>query len=182
MHPLLQIQNLSVDFIAESGTTNAVKNISLQVHRGEILAIVGESGSGKSVTSLSVLQLLPSPPARYKGSILFSEDSAKAVDLLSLSTKDMQATRGNEIAMIFQEPMTSLNPVMTCGKQVMEALLLHKNISKEEAKKQTIGWFESKAAGSISHFQSLPAPVERRSKTKGDDRHGYVLPSLFTDM
>jgi peptide/nickel transport system ATP-binding protein len=140
MH-LLQIQDLSVDFLSGSGATHAVKNISLQVNRGEILAVVGESGSGKSVTSLSILQLLPSPPARYAGSILFSEDGLVQTNLLQLKTKDIQHIRGNKIAMIFQEPMTSLNPVFTCGSQVSEALLRHKNITKEEARQRTVEWF-----------------------------------------
>jgi len=139
MISLLDIQNLSVDFVNESGTTAAVRGISLQVNRGEIVAIVGESGSGKSVTSLSVLQLLPSPPAQYKGSIFFSEDGKSTVNLLDVTSQQIQTIRGNQIAMIFQEPMTSLNPVISCGKQVMEALLVHKKISKTEAKKQTIG-------------------------------------------
>jgi peptide/nickel transport system ATP-binding protein len=143
MHPLLAIQNLSVDFIAESGTTHALKNIHLTVNRGEIVALVGESGSGKSVTSLSILQLLSSPPAKYStGDILFSEDGAAPVSLLKKDRYSLQHIRGNKIAMIFQEPMTSLNPVLTCGEQVMEAILAHKKISSAAAKQQTISWFE----------------------------------------
>jgi peptide/nickel transport system ATP-binding protein len=143
MLPLLQINNLSVDFIGESGTTHALKKISLQVNRGEVVAIVGESGSGKSVTSLSILQLLPSPPAQYtSGTILFSEDGNTTTNLLQRSRNEMQDIRGNKIAMIFQEPMTSLNPVLTCGTQVMEAILLHKKVTKALAKQQTIAWFE----------------------------------------
>ncbi|MBL0308086.1 MAG: ABC transporter ATP-binding protein [Chitinophagaceae bacterium] len=143
MHPLLSIKNLSVDFIAESGFTHALKNISINVNRGEIVALVGESGSGKSVTSLSILQLLPSPPAKYStGEIIFSENGNDATDLLKRNRYEMQDIRGNKIAMIFQEPMTSLNPVLTCGDQVMEAIQLHKQVSKENAKSQTIAWFE----------------------------------------
>jgi peptide/nickel transport system ATP-binding protein len=140
--PLLRIQNLSVDFIAESGTTHALKNISLNVNRGEIIALVGESGSGKSVTSLSILQLLPSPPAKYvTGDIFFSETGTEEINLLKKDRNNLQPVRGNKIAMIFQEPMTSLNPVLTCGSQVMEALFAHKKISRAEAKQQTINWF-----------------------------------------
>ncbi len=143
MHPLLSIKNLSVDFIAESGVTHALKTISISVNRGEIVALVGESGSGKSVTSLSILQLLPSPPAKYStGEIIFSENGIDATDLLKRNRYEMQDIRGNKIAMIFQEPMTSLNPVLTCGDQVMEAIQLHKQVSKENAKSQTIAWFE----------------------------------------
>ncbi len=143
MHPLLQIKNLSLDFQSESGDIPALKQISFSVQKGEVLALVGESGSGKSVTSLSILQLIPVPPARYRaGEILFSEDGNAVTNLLKLDKQQLQSIRGNKIAMIFQEPMTSLNPVMTCGKQVTEALLHHKKISVAEARKQVIGWFE----------------------------------------
>lgn len=141
MQPLLSIEHLSVNFISESGKTAAVKNISLQVKKGEILALVGESGSGKSVTSLSILQLVPKPPAHYpQGKILFSENG-ESIDLLQLNHQQLQSIRGNKIAMIFQEPMSSLNPVIKCGDQVMEALLVHKKLSKREAREQTIHWF-----------------------------------------
>lgn len=142
MQPLLHIHNLSVNFDTEKRITHAVKNISLTVNKGEIVALVGESGSGKSVTSLSILQLLPSPPAKYSsGQILFTYNHS-TVDILTLSPEELQHIRGNEIAMIFQEPMTSLNPVITCGKQVAEALLVHEKITYAEAKKRTIQWFE----------------------------------------
>jgi peptide/nickel transport system ATP-binding protein len=143
MNPLLEIKNLSLDFIAESGTVHALQNISLSVNKGEVVALVGESGSGKSITSLSILQLLPAPPAKYiSGEILFSEDGHTPEDLLKRDRYALQNIRGNKIAMIFQEPMTSLNPVLTCGNQVMEALLQHKKISAQQAKQQTIAWFE----------------------------------------
>ncbi|RYZ29020.1 MAG: ABC transporter ATP-binding protein [Chitinophagaceae bacterium] len=141
MQPLLEIQNLSVDFVSESGTTSAVKNISLSVKKGEIVALVGESGSGKSVTSLSILQLLPKPPAHYpQGKILFTENE-RTIDLLTLQHGQLRSIRGNKISMIFQEPMTSLNPVIKCGEQVMEALLVHKRLSNAEARNHTIEWF-----------------------------------------
>lgn len=141
MHPLLQIQNLSIDFTTEKENISAVKNTSLQINRGEIIALVGESGSGKSVTALSILQLLPSPPANYAtGQILFSESGGPPIDLLHLPNKRIQQIRGSRIAMIFQEPMTSLNPVIKCGKQIMEALLRHKGISGIEANKETLEW------------------------------------------
>jgi len=141
MQPLLSIENLSVDFITDQQITHAVKNLTLQVNRGEILAIVGESGSGKSVTSLSILQLLPKPPAQYSnGKIIFHEEDNP--DMLKANSKQIREIRGSRIAMIFQEPMTSLNPVISCGKQVMEALLTHKKISTAEAKRITLQWFE----------------------------------------
>lgn len=140
---LLSIQNLSVHFSAGKEITEAVKNIHLNVHRGEIIALVGESGSGKTVTSLSILQLLPAPPAKYaSGEIVFTNSQNKKIDLLKLGQKELQAIRGNSIGMIFQEPMTSLNPVISCGNQVMEALLQHKKLTRAEAKKITIDWLE----------------------------------------
>ena len=143
MFPLLQIKNLSVDFKTEYGNTSAIKNISLEINKGEIVAIVGESGSGKTVTSLSILQLLQSPPAKYaSGEILFSKDQNKQIDLLKLSEPEMRDIRGNEIAMIFQEPMTSLNPVQTCGSQVMEAIQSHEKKNKNSTRKKTIELFE----------------------------------------
>jgi peptide/nickel transport system ATP-binding protein len=143
MMPLLSIQNLSVDFVSEATRSTAARNISFTVNKGEIVALVGESGSGKSVTSLSVLQLLPSPPAQYtSGQILFSENGTTSLNLLQEDRYALQSIRGHKIAMIFQEPMTSLNPVFTCGEQVMEAILAHKKIPTNIAKQKTIGWFE----------------------------------------
>lgn len=143
MAPLLKIINLSVDFETEYGNTSAIKNISFEINRGEIVAVVGESGSGKTVTSLSILQLLQSPPAKYtSGEILFSKTGKRSVDLLKLSEPEIRLIRGNEIAMIFQEPMTSLNPVQTCGSQVMEAIRLHEKKNKTAARKKTIELFD----------------------------------------
>lgn len=140
---MLKIQNLSVDFVAEDQVNHALKNVSITVNAGEIVALVGESGSGKSVTSLSILQLIPSPPAKYAdGEILFKKEDGAIVDILKLSKEDLQGLRGNAISMIFQEPMTSLNPVYTCGSQVAEAIRVHLSVSKEEAKQQAIEWFE----------------------------------------
>jgi peptide/nickel transport system ATP-binding protein len=149
MKPLLQIENLSVDFISANARltegqkiTHAVRNISFTVNRGEITALVGESGSGKTVTALAILKLLASPPAVYSsGEILFSENGTNVDDLLTKKRKELRHIRGNKIAMIFQEPMSSLNPVFTCGQQVTEAILSHKKISKAEARRQTIDWF-----------------------------------------
>lgn len=137
---LLTIKNLSIDFVSESGTTSALKNIFLSVNRSEIFAIVGESGSGKSVTALSILQLLSKTATFKSGEIIFSEDGKNEINLVTLPNKELQKTRGNKIAMIFQEPMTSLNPVFTCGDQVAESLQLHKKITSGEAKQQAIEW------------------------------------------
>lgn len=140
--PLLDIRNLRVQFDTELGLQEAVRDVSLQVNKGEILAIVGESGSGKSVTALSILHLLPSSTVRYpSGEILFHHQQ-RTIDLLRQPTRVLQSIRGNEIAVIFQEPMTSLNPVITVGEQVMEALRLHKKLSKREAWQETLRLFE----------------------------------------
>jgi peptide/nickel transport system ATP-binding protein len=139
--PLLQIKNLCLDFVTEGNAMHALDNINISVSKGEILAIVGESGSGKSVCSLSILQLLPQPPAHYRsGEILFTNNNA-TVDMLQLSQQQLQTIRGNQIAMIFQEPMTSLNPVLTCGFQVMEAIRQHQALSAAEAKQKTLQLF-----------------------------------------
>ncbi len=141
--PVLSISNLSVNFQSGDGIHRAVKNVSFEVNTGEIVALVGESGSGKSVTALSILRLLPSPPAQMEsGQIIFSDPGKAPVDLLTLDRDSLRTIRGHSISMVFQEPMTSLNPVYTCGEQVMEVLRAHKKISKEEALKETIYWFE----------------------------------------
>ena len=143
MHPLLEINNLSVAFESEGSKVDALHNISLKVNRGETVAIVGESGSGKSVTSLSILRLLASPPAKFtSGEILFSPEAGKQENLLDLEENELREIRGNRIAMIFQEPMTSLNPVFSCGDQVMEAIRLHQGSSTTQGKQQTIELFE----------------------------------------
>ena len=140
--PLLHIHNLTVSFENEQSSFTAVNNLNLSVCRGEIRALVGESGSGKSVTSMSILQLIPSPPATYKkGSILFFNSPNESINLLSASVSEMDAIRGRKIAMIFQEPMTALNPVITCGDQIIETILLHQGITKEAAKKEAIRLF-----------------------------------------
>ena len=141
MLPLVQIKNLSISFAQDDKDVDAVKNISFNIPRGKITAVIGESGSGKSVTALSFLQLLPEQ-AKLSGNMLYSEDGSTTKDLLHSSLSAMQQLRGNKIAMIFQEPMTSLNPVHTCGAQVMEALMLHKKMSKAVAKEATIELFK----------------------------------------
>ena len=125
----LDVRNLKVSFSTPQGNFSAVNGINFQLHRGETLALVGESGCGKSVSALSVLRLLPEPPAKINsGEIIFA-----GKNLLSLNAKQMREIRGKEIAMIFQDPMTSLNPVLTVGKQLIETLLRHKSLNKKEA-------------------------------------------------
>lgn len=129
---LLEIKDLSVDFVNGSQVTQAVSKVSFSIKQGEVLAIVGESGSGKSVTALSVLQLLPYPMAKHSGgSIKF-----KGEELIGASPSVLRSIRGNKISMIFQEPMTSLNPLHTIEKQIAEVLFVHKNMSTEEVKKR----------------------------------------------
>ena len=141
MKSLLEIKNLQIDFVSETEKVTAIKNINLTVNKNEIVGIAGESGSGKSVTSLAILQLLSGTAKYTAGEILFSPDGIEQYDLLKQPETKLQRVRGKEIAMVFQEPMTSLNPVFTCGHQVMEALELHQDVNKKEAKKKTIELF-----------------------------------------
>ncbi len=127
--PLLQIQGLRTYFHTEAGIAKAVDGVSFDILRGEVLGLVGESGSGKSVTALSILRLIPDPPGRIvAGSIMFN-----GRNLLSLPWEEIRKIRGSDISMIFQEPMTSLNPVLTIGAQIMEVVLLHESVSRKEA-------------------------------------------------
>jgi len=132
----LIINNLEISFISGESQFKAIDNISLQLDKGEIIGLVGESGSGKSVTSLAIMKLLESN-SKINGEILFQDKN-----LLEISEKEMQQFRGNKIAMIFQEPMTSLNPLMKCGKQIIESIVLHLKTNKKQAKEKTIQLFE----------------------------------------
>lgn len=140
--PLLEIRNLSTKFTTEAGDVVAVNDIGFSINRSETIGIVGESGSGKSVTALSIMRLLSNNGSITAGKIDFFGRDKQAVDLLQISERELEKFRGNEISMIFQEPMTSLNPVISCGKQVAEALIIHKNLSRSEAKQRTIQLFE----------------------------------------
>ncbi|HTW94609.1 MAG TPA: ABC transporter ATP-binding protein [Tepidisphaeraceae bacterium] len=128
-NPLLQISGLSIAFNTENGPIRPVQDVSLSIFPGQTLALVGESGCGKSVTALSILRLIPTPPGRIAGGSV----SLEGRDLLPLSENDMRRVRGKEIAMIFQEPMTSLNPVFTVGDQIVEAVRLHQNVNTRQA-------------------------------------------------
>ena len=146
--PLLEIQNLSTFFHTEENIVRSVRNVDLTIYPGETVALVGESGCGKSVTSLSIMRLVPVPPGKFEnGRILF-----KGKDLLKASELEMQKIRGNEIGMIFQEPMTSLNPIFTIGDQIIEAICLHQDKNKDEARKLALEVLKKVA---------MPSPEQR---------------------
>jgi peptide/nickel transport system ATP-binding protein len=133
-NPLLDVRSLSTYFFTEEGVVRAVEQVSFEIRAGEILSLVGESGCGKSVTGLSILKLISTPPGRIvNGEILFD-----GRNLLQLEEKEMERVRGNDISMIFQEPMTSLNPVFTIGDQIMEAITLHQGVGGTEARRRTV--------------------------------------------
>jgi peptide/nickel transport system ATP-binding protein len=163
--PLLEIKNLSINFQNKNEIVTAVNNISFEIHKGKFTAIVGESGSGKSLTALSLLKLLPKE-AMVSGEIIFNEDN-NPIDLVSLPNNDIIALRGNKISMIFQEPMTALNPLMKCGKQVTEILLRHKKISKQEAKEKTLQLFkEVELPNPEKIFDSYPHKISGGQKQR----------------
>jgi oligopeptide/dipeptide ABC transporter ATP-binding protein len=135
---LLKVENLKTHFMIEGQKAKAVDGLDFNVLEGEFFGIVGESGSGKSVTALSILRLIPDPPGKISSGKVLFEDK----DLLRLPWEKMRKIRGNEISMIFQEPMTSLNPVFTIGFQIMEPLIIHRNMDKKEAKEEAIKMLE----------------------------------------
>ncbi|QAS51622.1 ABC transporter ATP-binding protein [Halobacillus litoralis] len=138
MEKLLEVKNMHVSFDTYGGEVKAVRGVNFDVKKGETLAIVGESGSGKSVTTKALMQLIPKPPGRIKeGEILF-----EGRDLAKMTEKQMQKIRGKEISMIFQDPMTSLNPTMKVGNQIMEGLIKHQKMSKTQAKKRVLELLE----------------------------------------
>jgi oligopeptide transport system ATP-binding protein len=148
MNSLLEVQNLSVSFDTYAGEVKAVQNVSFSVLPGEAIGIVGESGCGKSVTAHSIMGLIPIPPGRIvNGKILFNH-----TDLLQLPDQAMEKVRGNDIGMIFQDPMSSLNPVLTIGAQIMETLQLHKKVSKKEAMEKAV---------EMLHLVGIPSPEKR---------------------
>ena len=148
MEKMIQIKNLHVQFSTYGGRVQAVRGVSFDLHKGETLAIVGESGCGKSVTSQSIMRLIPTPPGRItSGSILF-----KGQDLTKLPEKKMRDIRGADISMIFQDPMTALNPTLRVGEQIAENIMQHENISKEKAKEKAFEMLE---------LVGIPNPKER---------------------
>ncbi|MDQ3046847.1 MAG: ABC transporter ATP-binding protein [Bacteroidota bacterium] len=165
---LLELKNLVTEFRSEDETVKAVNDISFTLSRGETIGIVGESGSGKSVTSLSVMRLIPNPPGKITGGqIIYHSKTRGPIDLVKLPEKEMRELRGNEIAMIFQEPMTSLNPVYTCGDQVMEAILLHQKVTKKQAKEKTLELFrEVQLPRPEAIFDSYPHQISGGQKQR----------------
>ena len=145
---LLEIQDLVTEFRTESGVIRAVDRVSFDIPRGKTLGVVGESGCGKSVTALSIMRLIPDPPGRVAGGTIHYD----AQDLLGLPEQDMRRIRGNRISMIFQEPMTSLNPVFTVGDQVAEAVRLHQGKSRKQALAVAVEMF---------HLVGIPSPSDR---------------------
>ena len=147
---LLEVKGLKTHFFSNKGTSKAVDGVNLVLHKGETLGIVGESGCGKSITSLSILRLIPSPPGRIvEGSILY-----KGQDLVSMTENQLRKIRGNDISMIFQEPMTSLNPVISVGEQIAEGIRLHEKLSKKDAWKKAV---------EMLRLVGIPSP-EKRAK------------------
>ncbi len=146
--PLLVVKNLETQFKTQDGVVKAVNNVSFYVNRGETLGIVGESGSGKSVTSLSVMRLIPNPPGRIAGGQIIFDGT----DLLTMSEEEMRHIRGNRIAMIFQDPMTSLNPVLTIARQLTESLELHMKLNKKESRNR---------AGELLDMVGIPSASRR---------------------
>ena len=144
---LLEIEDLQTHFRTSDGVNRSVDGVTFSITAGQTLAVVGESGCGKTVTAMSILRLIPEPPGKIAGSVRF-----EGRELLTLSDKDMRGIRGNDISMIFQEPMTSLNPVLTVGKQIGETLRLHRGLSQEEANRRAI---------EMLILVGIPEPVRR---------------------
>jgi ABC-type dipeptide/oligopeptide/nickel transport system, ATPase component len=135
---LLELESLCTYFHTDDGIAKAVDDVSYSVDKNETLGLVGESGCGKSVTALSIMRLVPSPPGFIAGGKIYF----KGQNLLELSESEMRALRGNRISMIFQEPMTSLNPVFTCGEQIAEAVRLHQKLSAKDARDKAVEMLE----------------------------------------
>ena len=166
--PLLDIHSLTVGFDTGSAELTVVDHISFSLDESETLALVGESGSGKTVTALSVLKLIPSPPGKISdGKILFRNKEGEVLDLLQLDERKMQNIRGRSISMIFQEPMTSLNPVFTCGSQVMESLVIHLGFSKKQAREKVLDLFnEVKLPRPAEVFKAYPHQLSGGQKQR----------------
>ena len=175
---VLDVKNLQTVFFTNSGLFRAVDDVSFTVRRGETLAIVGESGCGKSVTALSIMRLVPDPPGRIVGGSVTLEGT----DLLGLDEAEMREIRGNRISMIFQEPMTSLNPVMRIGDQITEAVRLHRTMTAKEGMdaggRDAAPGPDSRAGAARA---GISAPILRRHAPARDDRDGAGVPAGAVD-
>ena len=150
--PILSVSNLTTSFRVEGAWKQVVRNVSFDIKPKETVAVVGESGSGKSVTALSIMRLTPPGSSKIEGSIKLAGQ-----ELLTLPEPQMRKIRGNDVAMIFQEPMTSLNPVLTIGFQIAEALILHRNMSRSEAEAETVRLLEKvRIPAAKSRFHEYP--------------------------
>ena len=180
---LLAVNGLKTYFNTDDGVVKSVDGVTFHINKGETLAVVGESGSGKSVTSLSVMRLIPMPPGKIvEGEVLFTGKDGKQKNLVTLPEAEMRKIRGNDISMIFQEPMTSLNPVYTVGDQIAEAVMLHQNKNKKDA--MVVADRHAAFRGyscSRQARQRVSAPVVGRHASARDDRHGPALQSRPPD-
>lgn len=164
MTPILDVRNLTIDFIHENQTVGAVENFSFSLCAGEVMGIVGESGSGKSTSALALMRLLPRT-AKISGSIKFQPEQAGAIDLLTLPETEMEKIRGGKISMIFQDPLSSLNPVYPCGEQVIEAIRLHESVSAKEAYRRAIALFDE---------VKLPSPKDMMNRYSWELSGGQI--------
>jgi peptide/nickel transport system ATP-binding protein len=165
--PLLRVRDLSIGFASKTGILPAVENLDFEIRRGQTLGIVGESGSGKSLSSLALMGLLPASARIIRGEAHFAPEGAAAMDLLRADEQAMQAVRGKRIAMVFQEPMTSLNPLHTCGDQVAEVMRWHENISRKDAHQRVIALFdEVKLPRPKDIFNSYPHQLSGGQKQR----------------
>ena len=163
--PLLELKNLSIGFETNRGIIRPVADVSLSIYPGQTVALVGESGCGKSVTALSILRLIPQPPGKFLGGQVLWDGE----DLLALTEKKMRSVRGRDIAMIFQEPMTSLNPVYTIGDQIVEAVMLHQGVSRVRPTRSP------RSPRRCRHFRSAPAHHEYPHQMSGGMRQRVMI-------
>src|ERR1700746_798917 len=173
---VIEVKGLKTYLFTRSGIIKAVDDVSFSLRRGETLAVVGESGCGKSMTALSIMRLVPDPPGRIVGGTITLEGR----DLLQLDEAEMRDVRGNDISMIFQEPMTSLNPVLTIGHQITEALRLHQDLSKSAAAEKAVEMLRL-AKNPPPAGAGISASAGGRDAAAGDDRHGARLQPASAD-
>jgi len=161
--PLIEVRGLKTYFYTEDGVVQAVDGVDFTIEREKTLGVVGESGCGKSVTALSILRLIQTPPGKIEAGEILYHQNGNVIDLTKLNPEggEMRSIRGNEIAMIFQEPMTSLNPVYTIGNQIMEAIILHQRMRKKEARNKAI---------EMLHAAGLPSPEPAHAQERGAEQ------------